>query len=278
MSLPASPGIVLRGVRYRYAGAERFALDGVDLTVARGEVVGITGANDSGKSTLCLVAAGLAPGTIGGTLEGSVTVDGAETREQKPHQHAQQTGVLFQNPATQLSGTNRNVWEEVAFGPRNLGLPLGEVVDRVESALAGLRIEHLGERDPQRLSGGQAQLVALASVVALGPPYLVLDEPTSQLDPQGTRLVGEALVALTAAGGTGVLIVEHKTDLLARLCSRVVVLDGGQSVLDGPAADVLADGRLPDLGVEPPAAVRLRALATAHRLDLPAAALRSVDP
>jgi energy-coupling factor transporter ATP-binding protein EcfA2 len=264
------PGLVLAGARYRYAGSARFALDGVDLVVRPGEVVGVTGANDAGKSTLCFVAAGLAPGTIAGQLEGSVTVDGVETRSQKPHEHAQQAGILFQNAATQLTGTNRSVWEEVAFGPRNLGLPLAEVVARVDAAMAALRIAHLQERDPQRLSGGQAQLVALASVVALGPRYLILDEPTSQLDPQGTRLVGDALAGIAADGRAGVLLVEHKTDLLDRLCTRVVVLANGRSVRDGPAPVVLADPELRNLGVEPPARVRLAA-----RL---AAAGRSIDP
>jgi energy-coupling factor transport system ATP-binding protein len=263
-------GLVLNAARYRYAGTDRFALDGVDLILRPGEVVGVTGSNDAGKSTLCLVAAGLAPGTIAGVLEGSVTVDGIETRSQKPHEHAQQAGILFQNAATQLTGTNRNVWEEVAFGPRNLGLPLAEVVDRVGAALSALRIDHLQERDPQRLSGGQAQLVALASVVALAPRYLILDEPTSQLDPQGTRLVGDALASIAAEGRAGVLLVEHKTDLLDRLCSRVVVLANGRTVRDGPAPVVLADPELQAFGVEPPARVRLAA-----RL---AAAGRSIDP
>ena len=257
--MTADSGLVFERVRYRYAGTDRFALDGVSLVLRPGEVVGVSGANDAGKSTLCLVAAGLAPGTIAGQLEGSVTVDGIETRAQKPHEHAQQTGILFQNAATQLTGTNRNVWEEVAFGPRNLGLPLAEVVARVDNALGALRIEHLAERDPQRLSGGQAQLVALASVVALSPRYLILDEPTSQLDPQGTRLVGGALAAIAAEGGTGVLMVEHKTDLLDRLCTRVVVLAAGRAVRDGAAPVVLADPELEALGVAPPDRVRLEA-------------------
>ncbi|MBM4407248.1 MAG: ABC transporter ATP-binding protein [Chloroflexi bacterium] len=261
--------LVLRGVRYRYAGADRFALDGVDLVVRPGEVVGVTGPSDAGKSTLCLVAAGLAPGTIAGVLEGSVTVDGIETRDQRPHEHAQQAGVLFQNPATQLSGTSRYVWEEVAFGPRNLGLPLGDVVARVEAALAALHIGHFGERDPARLSGGQGQLVALASVLAVGPRYLVLDEPTSQLDPQGTRLVGDALAGIADTGQTGIVLVEHKTDLLAALCSRVLVLGGGRGVREGPAAEVLADAGLHDLGVEPPSAVRLRARLAAAGVSVP---------
>ena len=135
---------------------------------------------------------------------------------------------------------------------------MDEVVARVQDALAALTIEALAPRDPQRLSGGQAQLVALASVLALRPAYLVLDEPTSQLDPQGTHLVGDALARLAAESGTGVLLVEHKTDLLARMAGRVVVLSDGRIALDGPAAEVLADDRLSELGVQPPSAVTLR--------------------
>ncbi|MGZ6338864.1 MAG: energy-coupling factor ABC transporter ATP-binding protein [Candidatus Limnocylindrales bacterium] len=249
--------IRLVGATYRYAGSARPALQGVDLLVEAGRVVGLAGANESGKSTVGLVASGLAPATIGGRLEGSVTVDGRETRAMKAHELAQRCGALFQNPATQLSGTTRTVFEELAFGPRNLGLPLAEILERVAWALGVLRIEPLADRDPQRLSGGEAQLVALASVLALRPGHLILDEPTSQLDPQGTRLVGDALARLATETGTAILIVEHKTELLARLADQVAVLDAGTVALAGPAADVLADPRLVGLGVEPPPRVRL---------------------
>ncbi len=255
--------IELRGVTYRYAGAPRPSLTDVTVSVGPGQVVGVAGANDAGKSTLCLVASGLAPAVVSGHLQGTVTIDGEATTALKPFELAQRCGILFQNSATQLSGTSRSVWEEIAFGPRNLGLPVGEVATRVAEAMAGLAIGALAERDPQRLSGGQAQLVALASVLALRPRYLVLDEPTSQLDPQGTRLVGDGLAALAATAGTGILLVEHKADLLARMAARVVVLDGGRVALDGPAATVLADPTLRDLGVEPPAAVTLQRAATA---------------
>ncbi len=258
----------LAGARYRYAGTPRVVLDGIDLDVAPGRVVGLVGANESGKSTLCLVASGLAPGSIGGRLEGSVTMDGVETVTLAPHEHAQRCGVLFQNPTTQLSGTAVTVWEEVAFGPRNLGLAVPEIVERVEWALDTLGIAPLAPKDPARLSGGQAQLVALAAVLALRPAYLVLDEPTSQLDPRGTRLVGEALAGLAAETGTGILVAEHKTELLAAMAQDVAALDAGRVALLGPAADVLADPRLVDLGVEPPAAVRLaRALEAAGLAD-----------
>jgi energy-coupling factor transport system ATP-binding protein len=257
----------LHGARYRYAGAAAWAVDGIDLEIAAGEVVGVCGPNDAGKSTLCLVAAGLAPGSIGGKLEGSVLIGGTESRELPPYVLAQRCGILFQNAATQLTGTTTTVWEEVAFGPRNLGLDLGAILERVEWALRLARVEHLADRQPDRVSGGQAQLVALASVLALRPAVLILDEPTSQLDPAGTRLVGETLASLARETGTALLIVEHKTDLLDELCKRVVVIDRGQITLDGPATEVLDDDRLEGWGVEPPSRVRLARALRSHGLD-----------
>lgn len=254
----AAVTLTLAGVSYRYAGASAPSLRGIDLELAPGRVLGICGANAAGKSTLCLVAVGLAPLTIGGTLGGSVTIDDLDTRTATQHAAAQRAGILFQEPSTQLSDAAPSVWEEVAFGPRNLALSLDEVIERTWSAIDALGIANIAERDPGRLSGGQAQLVALASVLALRPAYLVLDEPTSQLDPEGTRLVGDALAHAAQVIGAGVLVVEHKTDLLARLCDEVAVLDEGAIVLRGPADVVLADPSLEELGVTAPAPVRLR--------------------
>ena len=259
--------LTMRGAGYAYAGTSKPVLADIDLVVQPGRLVAVVGPNDSGKSTLCLVAAGLAPAAIGGRLSGSVVLDGAETATLKPHEAAQRCGILFQNPATQLSGTSATVWEELAFGPRNLGLSVAEVVERVEAAMATLQIRDLAARDPHRLSGGQAQLVALASVVALRPSMLVLDEPTSQLDPAGTRLVGDALVRLAEAG-TAVLLVEHKTGLVERVADEVVLLVGGRVESVGAAATVLADPRLGELGVDPPPSARiLNALAAAGQAD-----------
>ncbi len=259
--------LTLAGISYRYAGYAKPVLHDIDLTLADGEIVGVVGANESGKSTICLVACGLAPGSIGGALTaGGLSIDGEAMADKPLHDFATRVGIGFQNPATQLSGVTGSVFEEVALGPMNLGLGRRDTVERVKTALATLGIKELAEREPRRLSGGQAQLVVLASLLAMRPGHLVLDEPTAQLDPEGTRLVGEALRGL-AATGTALLIAEHKTDLLDSLCSRVIVLEDGRIVADGPTRAVLEDPSLVDRGVDPPARVRLARAARAAGLD-----------
>jgi energy-coupling factor transporter ATP-binding protein EcfA2 len=217
----------LRSVAYRYAGFRRPALVDVELTVGDGEVVAVVGPNEAGKSTLCLVAAGLAPASIGGELTGEVLVDGASLHGLRPYEIAGRIGIVFANPASQLSGIAGTVFEEVALGPVNLGLSVVESVARTRAALAAVGIGDLAERRPDRLSGGQTQLVAIASMLAMRPRTLVLDEPVAELDPDGRRLVGEALRSLAHAG-TGLLVAEHDLDLLAALGARIVTVEGGR--------------------------------------------------
>jgi energy-coupling factor transporter ATP-binding protein EcfA2 len=219
----------LRGTSYRYPGYRRSALEAIDLAVGPGEIVGLVGPNGSGKSTTCLVAAGLAPASIGGELTGDVLVDGATMRGARPHELAGRVGIVFSNPARQVSGICATVFEEVAFGPINLGLPVDETVVRTRESLAALAIEALAERHPLRLSGGQSQLVAIASMLAMRPRVLVLDEPVAELDPDGRRLVDQALRSI-AKSGTAILIAEHDRDLLAALGARIVELRAGRAV------------------------------------------------
>jgi energy-coupling factor transport system ATP-binding protein len=247
----------LESVTYRHAGASGPSLLEVDLSLGEGEVVGVVGANGSGKSTLCLVLTGLAPRVVGGTLNGRVLVDDDDLASLKMHEISARVAIGFDDPWTQLSGVTRTVYEEVAFGPANQGTPLPELTARVGDALDALAIEHLADRDPAHLSGGQQQLVAMAGLLAMGPRHLVLDEPTAQLDPSGTSLVADALARL-ARDGASILLVEHKTDLLARVAQRVLVLDAGRIVGDGPAREVLADPRLRELGIAEPSTDRLR--------------------
>ena len=257
--------LALDAVSYRYAGARRASLRDVSLELRDGEVLGIVGASEAGKTTLALVASGLAPRAIGGTLRGRLLLDGQDVADAPMHELAARVGIGFQNPATQLSGVTETVFEEAAFGPMNLGVPRDDVIARTWDALATLRIEELAERDPARLSGGQQQLVAIAGLLALRPAHLVLDEPTAQLDPAGTRLVADALATLAAAG-TSICVIEQKADLLAGLADRVAVIDRGTLAFVGPGADVLADERLVELGIVPPSAVRLRRAADAAGL------------
>jgi energy-coupling factor transporter ATP-binding protein EcfA2 len=263
--------LTLEKASYRYPGAGRTALSDVDLTLNDGDVIGVVGANEAGKSTLALVTSGLAPRSIGGTLTGRLLINGEDSAGRPMHEMAAQIGICFQNPASQLSQVADTVFEEVAFGPLNLGLDRLEVASRTLSALDSLGIGDIAERDPRRLSGGQMQLVAVAGLLAMRPRHLILDEPTAQLDPEGKRLVADALGAL-AATGTALLIAEHDTDLLSRLASRIVVLEAGRVAIQGDAMAVLEDGRLADLGIEPSARVQLeRALTTAGlAVELPA--------
>jgi energy-coupling factor transporter ATP-binding protein EcfA2 len=216
----------LRGVSYHYPAVRRPALDGVDLAVAAGEVVGLTGPNEAGKSTLCLVASGLAPGSVGGELAGTVIVDEVDLAGLRQWEVAARVAIVFSEPASQLSGVTGSVFEEVAFGPVNLGLPADESTERATRALEALGIASLASKVPERLSGGQQQLVAIASMLAMAPRVLVLDEPVAELDPDGRRLVAAALRSLAAAGTT-ILIAEHDTDLLAAVCHRIVEIRGG---------------------------------------------------
>lgn len=258
--------VELKGVGYRYAGSKRPSLLDIDLVLADGEVVGVAGASEAGKTTLCLVVAGIAPRTVGGRIRGSILLDGEPIDDWPMHRLGGRIGIGFQNPSSQLSQVAGTVFEEVAFGPMNLGIERDEIVERAWSALDTLRISDLAERDPRRLSGGQQQLVAMAGLLAMRPAHLVLDEPTAQLDPAGTHLVADAIGRL-AADGASILVTEQKTDLLAAVAGRVVVLAEGRMALAGDPDGVLADPRLPDLGVGEPGMIRLRRMADAAGLD-----------
>ena len=168
--------LVLTGVGYRYAGSRRPSLLDIDLELRDGTVVGLVGASESGKTTLCLVASGLAPRTVGGQVRGHITLDGEDVDAWPMHRLSERIGIGFANPATQLSQVAGTVFEEVAFGPMNLAVERDEVIERSWLALETLGIADLAERDPQRLSGGQQQLVAMAGLLAMRPEHLVLGD------------------------------------------------------------------------------------------------------
>lgn len=223
-------------VSYRYPDSKEMALNNFNLTVAEGEFVGIIGPNAAGKSTLCRAANGLIPHSFTGDFKGDIFVKGINTRDKKPAQLAEYVGLVFADPEAQLS--QMTVWEEVAFGPANLGIPKEEIFKRVETVLDLLKIGRMRYRSPFSLSGGEQQKVAIASVLAMEPDILVLDEPTSNLDPRGTADVFAAVKELNKKQNITVLMVEHEIELLAEYADRIVFMDHGEIVLEGPPGEV----------------------------------------
>jgi len=240
--------IELAGVTYTYPDTERAVLHGLDLSITEGIVFGIVGASGVGKSTLAKVISGFIPHSEGGELEGAVTVAGIDVAKATLLDVVSKVGLVTQNPFNQITGARFSVEEEIAFGLENLGIPRAEMIERVGAVIARFGIQELRDRSPFALSGGQQQLVAIASIVVMEPAILVMDEPTSQLDPSGTRLVFD-IIDRVAEQGTTVVLLEHKLELLREHAQVVAVLAEGRIVLSGAPREVLADDRLDQWGV-----------------------------
>ena len=241
--------IELTGVTYTYPGTNTPALKEVTLGIPQGQFCAVIGANGAGKSTLAYTMSGFVPHFYHGNLTGTVIVDGNKTALTPLSQMVLTVGLIFQNPFNQISGTKFTVREEIGFGLENLGLPPPEMHDRILKTMNLLGIADLAERSPLALSGGQMQRVAIASVLAMQPKVLVLDEPTSQLDPIGSREVFEALRALMAESGMTVVMIEHKLEWVAKFADRVIALAGGSVIADGRASQVLTDERILSFGI-----------------------------
>ena len=227
------------------------ALRNMSLMVKQGEFVLISGPSGCGKSTLVLCLAGLIPQALPANVTGQVQILGLDTRTHPLPALAQHVGVVFQNPATQLF--NATVEEEVAFAPRNLNLPGDEIEGRVRRSLATTGIEHLRRRSVRALSGGEQQRVAIAAVLALRPPVLILDEPTANLDWNGVRQITSTLAHLHQKEGLTVILVEHRLATVASLATRAVLIDEGCIVDDGSPDAVLTNkSRLACLGLRYP--------------------------
>ena len=226
------------------------ALEGIALRVAPGEFVLVSGRSGCGKTTLARVVAGLVPAVIPAHVEGHVKVSGLDPTRTPAASLAKHVGMVFQNPATQLFCLT--VEEEVAFGPRNLGFDEQQVRERVDWALGATGLADMRRRAPFELSGGGQQRLAIAAALALRPPVLVLDEPLASLDREGARQVLRTLAELSGIHGVTVLMIEHRLAEAARVASRIVLMDRGRIVADGPAAIVSADhARLAELGLAP---------------------------
>jgi len=230
-----SAAIEVRDLRFRY-GEGTEALRGVSFSIAEGECVGLIGPNGAGKSTLLLHLNGLLPESLKG--ESSVFVDGSPVTADTLHEVRRKVGLLFQDANDQLFCPT--VFEDVAFGPQQLGLSEAEIRERVTGALARAGIPGFEARAPHHLSVGEKRRVCLAGVLACKPSILVLDEPSSSLDPRGRRELKELLRQIPITK----LIATHDLELVVELCSRVIVLDDGSVVAQGPTVDLLSDEEL----------------------------------
>ena len=248
--------ITVENLRYRYPHAKELALDGLDFSVEKGEFIGIIGENGAGKSTLSQAIMGLVPQFYKGAYGGTVMVDGIEAGRTPVAQLCGHVGLVFQNPFNQLSGAKDNVYEEVAFGMQNLGVPAEEMKNRVEEALKLLDIWQYRDRNPFDLSGGQMQRVAIASVLVMRPDVMILDEPTSQLDPEGSDEVFKAVETLTGSGIT-ILMIEQKIEKLAAYCDRILLLHKGKQIAFDTPQKVFSMPDLKDYGIQAPAFTRI---------------------
>ena len=239
-----------KNVTYTYPLADEPSIRNVSLNIEEGKFYGIVGENGSGKTTLCAILRGFAPSFYQGDIQGEVLVYGKPIGEYGG-ELATKIGYVFQNPFTQISGVKETVFEEVAYGLENFGVPVEEIVERVEAIMKLTHIDSLAEKNPLELSGGQMQRVALASVLVLEPDILILDEPTSQLDPQGTESVFEIIKMMKDKKKT-IILVEHKIDLIAEYADEVLVLRGGKLIAGGDKAQVLSDISLMEQGVQLP--------------------------
>ena len=247
--------IEVKDLKYRYPGTTELALDGVSFTVEKGEFIGIAGENGAGKSSLSQALLGLIPQFYKGAYGGSVTVCGMDARSTPVSELCRHVGLVFQNPFNQLSGAKDTVYDEVGYGLQNLGFPPEEIRTRVESVLRCFGIWEYRDRNPFDLSGGQLQRVAICSVLAMNPDVLILDEPTSQLDPEGSEEVFHTVDELTKMGIT-IIMIEQKIEKLAGYCDRVLLMHQGHVVDYDTPRKIFSREDLYDLGVNPPAYTR----------------------
>jgi energy-coupling factor transporter ATP-binding protein EcfA2 len=239
--------VELKNVTYKYPLTDSPALQDINLRVDEGEFVAVVGPNGAGKSTLCYTIAGFVPHFFKGELTGAVQVAGKELAQSSLHEWVLNVGLAFQNPFNQISGAKYTVFEEIAFGLENIGVPRDEMIARVQDVMKLTGISDLADRSPYSLSGGQQQRVALTSILVMQPKVLVLDEPTSQMDPIGTREVFGVIHKMADQGMT-VILVEHKVEWIAQFADRIIALKDGKILLEGTPSEVLTSSDLEESG------------------------------
>lgn len=248
--------IQIKNLTYRYPTSEADVLKDVSFTVKKGELCAIVGANGSGKTTLCNAIRGFVPKFYKGEISGDVLVNGRDVKEDPDGKNALEIGFVFQNPFTQISGIASTVYEELAYGLENMGVEPEEIRQRIERIMELTMIQEFRDRDPYQLSGGQQQRVALAAILVMDQDVLVIDEPTSQLDPQSTDDVFEIIKLMKSMGKT-IVLVEHKMEQIAEYADQIIVLDGGQVVMEGTPKEVFSDPDCLKYHTRPPQSTRI---------------------
>ena len=252
------PIIDIQGLSYSYPGIDNLTLRTIDLAIDKGEFVVFTGPSGCGKTTLCRCFNGLIPHFYGGTLKGNITVAGLTVNDHPISDMAQHVGFVFQSPENQLFALS--VEKDVAFGLENLALPREDIRKRVEWAMDIVGITDLRDKAPYELSGGQQQKVAIASILTMKPELVVLDEPTSFLDPLASKNLFEIIGKLNKELKLTMILVEHRLDLLSGYANRVVVMDKGQIIADGAPKSILHSSEVELLGIGLPKVIRLHKL------------------
>jgi len=225
--------IEFKDVRYRYPRAKKNVLKNINLSIKKGEFVVVVGENGAGKTTLCKCINGIIPHSERGRLRGEVLVDGHDTTKISTADLARKVGIVLEDPETQLFTTS--VANEIAFGAENLNVPVNEILERIAWALKVVRLEGFEDRPPSALSGGQKQRLAIAAALAMKPEVMVLDEPTSQLDPLGTEDVFKVIQKLKEEYRMTIIMVSHKVEEIIRFADKVCVLHGGKvAAFDSP--------------------------------------------
>lgn len=248
--------ITISNLKYRYPNTTNLVLDGISCEIQPGEFIGIIGKNGAGKSTFCQALIGIVPNFYKGAYAGEVCIDDVNVKESNISDLCQKVGLVFQNPFNQVTGSKDTVYEEIAFGLENFGVPREEMKQRIDDALELLDISKYRDRAPFDLSGGQMQRMAIASIVAMEPEVIILDEPTSQLDPQGSEDVFKAVQALSKRNIT-VIMVEHKIEKLAAYSDRIMLLEGGKLVDFDTPQKIFSRDDLHKLGLHAPAYTRI---------------------
>jgi energy-coupling factor transporter ATPase len=233
------PVISIRNLTFTYAGLDKPSIKNVNFNAFQGEFIVLTGPSGCGKTTLCRCLNGLIPNFYSGEMEGEVYVCGLNTREYSTSELAKHVGFVFQNPENQLFSLT--IERDVAFGLENLGLPKEEIKERIEWALNIVGISNLRDKAPYELSGGQQQKAAIASVLAMKPEVIVLDEPTSFLDPKSALEILKMIQKLNKQFKITVILVEHRLDFAAQLADRILIMNNGEIVLDGGPSKVLTE-------------------------------------